>query len=257
MGMEIDKRHPADGDGCLVGVLRIPVKIVAVLVVLPVRVVWELLVAFGRAARRHVLGPFYTYVLEPVLRALGWALTVLLKLVFVWPWAGLWRYVLAPVGRAVHVYLLSPVGQALYRYLLRPIGRGLAWFGGLTWRYVLVPVGQGLVWLGSAFYRYLLRPVGLAIAWLVRGLYRYVLTPVGQVIAWAWHVAGRIVSAVWRGFKWVGWILVGWPVSGVYRYVLTPVGHLVREAWRTVRAVVREVLGEVRRALFGGGASQR
>ncbi|KOU28064.1 hypothetical protein ADK52_07720 [Streptomyces sp. WM6372] len=290
--MELDKRQPADGgEGCLVGVIRVPVKIVALIVVLPVRVVWDLLVAFGQAVRRHVLGPFSVYVLQPLLRGIGLVLTVLLKLVFVWPWVGLWRYLvqpvhaylLAPVGRFVYAYLLRPLGEALawagrggmryllaplakgvmwtlwalcmslfvwpwvglWRYVLAPVGRGLAWVGGLLHRYVLTPLGQALAWTAAFVHRYLLRPVGL-------GLWRYVLAPLGQALVWAWHVAGRIVRAVWRGVRLVGWVLVGWPAAQVYRHVLTPVGHVVRDVWRTVRTTVREVRAEVRKVLFGG-----
>ncbi|MFE3578943.1 hypothetical protein [Streptomyces vinaceus] len=251
--MELDKRPPgAGGEGCLVGVVRVPVKIVALIVVLPVRVVWDLLVAFGRAARRHVLGPLSTYVLQPVLRGLGRVLAVLLKLVFVWPWAGLWRYllqplyahVLAPLGRGLYARLLRPLGEALAR-----VGRGLAWAGAVVHRYVLTPAGQALAWTGAVFYRYLLRPLGLAV-------YRYLLAPLGQALVWAWHVAGRIVRAVWRGVRLVGWVLIGLPAAQLYRYVLTPVGHVVRDVWRTVRNTVREVRAEVRKALFGGPARE-
>ncbi|MFK0045783.1 hypothetical protein ACIQU4_16955 [Streptomyces sp. NPDC090741] len=247
--MELDKRQPADGgEGCLVGVIRVPVKIVALIVVLPVRVVWDLLAAFGRAAQRHVLGPFSVYVLQPVLRGIGRVLTVLLKLVFVWPWVGLWRYLVQPV----YAYLVAPLGRFLYAYLLRPLGealawagRGLAWVGAVVYQYVLTPVGRALAWTGAVAYRYVLRPVGL-------GLWRYVLVPLGQVLVWAWHVAGRIVRAVWRAVRLAGWVLVGWPAAQVYRHVLTPVGHVVRDVWRIVRSTVREVRAEVRRALFGG-----
>ncbi|MFD9723887.1 hypothetical protein [Streptomyces sp. NPDC059072] len=348
--MDTDKQHPAGGadggDGCLVGVIRVPVKIVAVLVVLPVRVVWELLVALGRALHRHVLGPLYAHVVEPVFRAVGWLLGTVLKLVFVWPWVGLWRYVLVPVGRflgghvfrplgealawvgragvtyllaplakggmwcgwalgmalfvwpwvalwryvlvpvgqgigwmaaVVYRYTLTPVGQglvwlvgAVYRYVLTPVGRGFVWLVGAVYRYVLTPLGQGLVWLVVALFRYGLRPVGLGVAWLVVALwryglrpvgiavgwvadvlYRYVLTPLGQVLAWAWHVAGTIAGALWRGLKWAGWVLVGWPASWAYRHVLTPVGHTAREVWRTGREAVREARAAVRQALFG------
>ncbi|MFE2477880.1 hypothetical protein [Streptomyces sp. NPDC059389] len=327
--MELDKRPPGDGgEGCLVGVVRVPVKIVTLIVVLPVRVVWDLLVAFGRAARRHVLGPLRVYVLQPVLRGLGRVLTVLLKLVFVWPWTGLWRYllvplgqgtarvwrglygqVLAPAGRFTTAYVLCPLGEALawlarggmryllaplakgvawiawvlcmalfvwpwvalwryvlepvgrgavrlaataYRYVLTPVGHGLVWLAVAVFRYLLRPVGLGLAWLVVALYRYLLRPVGLGIAWLAAALYRYLLAPLGQVLVWAWHVAGRIASALWRGIRLVGRVLVGRPAAQVYRYVLTPVGHVVRDVWRTVRTTAREVRAEVRKALFGG-----
>ncbi|GHB39928.1 hypothetical protein GCM10010347_06810 [Streptomyces cirratus] len=247
--MELDKRqHAEPGDGCLVGVVRVPVKIVALIVVLPVRVVWDLLVAFGRGVRRHVLGPLFVYVLRPVLRGIAWALTVLLKLVFVWPWAGLWRFLVEPVYR----HLLAPGGRLLYEHLLRPLGRalsrtgrGLLWLGGVLYRYVLTPVGHACAWTGTVLWRYLLRPVAL-------GAYRYVLTPLGRALVWAWRVAGLGVRTVWRAFRLIGWVLVGWPLSRVYRHVLTPVGHVVREVWRTVRATVREVRADVRKVLFGG-----
>ncbi|MFJ3963785.1 hypothetical protein [Streptomyces sp. NPDC090036] len=232
--MNTETSQPTSGgEGCLAGAFRIPVKIVALLVVLPVRVVWELLTALGRLLYRHVLRPFSTYILEPVLRALGWLVTTLVKLVFVWPWVGLWRYLLRPVGSWLYTYLLAPVGRVLYGYVLRPLAL-------LTWRYVLLPVGRALIWLAEAAYRYVLRP-----------LYRHVLTPLGRAVAWAWHVAGLITAALWRAFKWTGRILIGWPATQVYRYLLTPVGHLVRAVWRPVRDAAREVRAEVRRALFG------
>ncbi|MFE2552542.1 hypothetical protein ACFXGI_28910 [Streptomyces sp. NPDC059355] len=82
-------------------------------------------------------------------------------------------------------------------------------------------------------------------------VYRHVLVPLGQVLVWAWHVAGRIVRALWRGVRLAVRVLVGWPAAQVYRHVLTPFGHVVREVWRSVRTTVREVRAEVRKALFG------
>ncbi|MBT2482043.1 hypothetical protein [Streptomyces sp. ISL-94] len=228
------------GDGCLVGIVRIPVKIIAVLVVLPVRVVWDLLAALGRLVHRHLLAPVWTYVLAPVLRGLGWVVSTLLKLVFVWPWVGLWRYVLLPVGSWAYAYVFAPVGRVLSAYVLRPLGRAIAWLATLTWRHVVVPVGQAIAWAAMTVHRHLLLP-----------LYRYVLTPLGRALAWAWHVAGVITGALWRAFKWAGWVVVGWPLAQVYRYVLTPAGHLLRAVWRTVRDTAREIRAEVARALFG------
>ncbi|MFC9295809.1 hypothetical protein ACFTWH_29080 [Streptomyces sp. NPDC057011] len=261
--MEPDKRPTGDsGEGCLVGVIRIPVKVVAVGVVLPVRVVWELLVGLGRAARRHVLGPLYVHVVEPALRALGWVLTALLKLVFVWPWVGLWRYVLVPVGRGVawlgrgaYAYLLAPAGRILGTYVFRPLWEALAWVGrgglrylfaplakGVTWvlwalgmalfvwpwvalgRYVLVPVGRGIR-------RYVLTPVGLGLVWLGVALFRYVLRPVGLGLVW---LAVALFRYVLRP---VG-LGVAWVAAGVYRYVLTPVGQVLRWAWHVAGLIL-------------------
>lgn len=321
--MELQKSQPSpQGDGCLVGVVRIPVKIVAVLIVLPVRVVWDLLAAAARMLHRTVLGPLWEQVLLPVLRGLGWVIGALLKAVFYWPWVGLWRYAVVPVGqglawcgrgvyayalrplgqgigwlaRGVHTYLLRPLGDGLFRYLLRPVGKGLAWAGwalGMTlfvwpwvglWRFVLVPVG-----------RYVLLPLGRAAAWLVtalvtyllvlpaqalwryvaaplgRGVYAYLLVPLGRLLVSAWHLAGRVSRALWRGLVWLWRGLVVRPAvwvrrhvvtplanvarvaaRSVHRQVLTPVGNAVRDVWRTSRLAVREARADVRRALFGG-----
>ncbi|MEV6686495.1 hypothetical protein AB0N28_14300 [Streptomyces sp. NPDC051130] len=214
------EREVRQGGGCLV----VPVKIVAVLVVLPVRVVWELLAGAARALDRYLLGPLYTYVLGPVLRGLGRVVSFLLKLVFVWPWTALWRYLLGPLVRALYAYLIAPLASALYRYLLRPLGLAAWWAADLLWRYVLVPAS--------------------------RWAYRYVLRPVATVLAWAWGVAGRVLRRA-------GWVLIGWPLSQVYRYVLTPVGHVVRAVWRTARDAVREAGAEVRRMLFGTPAGEQ
>ncbi|MEU8432240.1 hypothetical protein AB0F18_04910 [Streptomyces sp. NPDC029216] len=283
--MEIEKPQAAQGgDGCLTGFVRVPVKVVAVLVVLPVRVVWDLFAAGARAAGRHVLAPLG--------RGLGWLLVRLWRyglkplalVVFYWPWVGLWRYVAAPVGGAV------------YRYVLRPLGLGAAWVVLGFGRYVLAPVGAGLGWLLrdvvapplAWLYRRVLTPLGHGVRWLVRGacllvfvwpwvgLWRYAVLPLGRGAGWvlvhvvapplvllvrqvlvpAWHLAGRITKALGRGLRWLWRGCVARPLAWVHRQVATPVGHALRQVWRTSRAAVREARAEVRRVLFGRPAGE-
>lgn len=218
-GMEMEKPRPAyAGEGCLVGVLRVPVKIVAVLVVLPVRVVWDLLVAVARLLNRHVLGPagrgltrLGSALAAHVLRPLGRGLALAGRALFVWPWAALWRHVLAPVGGALLTHLLRPLGdglgralRAVDRRLLAPLAREAAlagralgtalfvWPWAGLWRYALVPVGRGSARLARA--------TGVAVVWLVRALF-----------VWPW-------AGLWR------YVVV--PVSGAaYRYLLAPLGR--------------------------------
>lgn len=281
--MELDKGRPVNGgEGCLVGVVRIPVKIAAVLVVLPVRVVWDLLVAFGRTLNRHLFGPIgrglswcHRTVVRPVARALGLVLTTLLKLVFVWPWVGLWRYVLVPVGRglallgnALTTHVLAPLGGSLLRYLLRPAGQGISRLARAVYAHLLTPLGRGsarllsflgkvlFVWPWVASWRYVVAPIAVGayryvLAPVGRGLYAYVLTPLGHLLRGAWHLAGRISRALGRGLLLLWRGLVVRPARWAHRRIATPVGHLVREVWRTSRTAVREARAEVRRALFG------
>ncbi|MFH9078138.1 hypothetical protein ACH4B7_11895, partial [Streptomyces pristinaespiralis] len=74
------------GDGCLAQVVRIPVRVVVLLVVVPVRMVWDVLVLCGRAVERVLLRPLgralawvFEKVLTPVARAVGWVATVIAK----------------------------------------------------------------------------------------------------------------------------------------------------------------------------------
>ncbi|MEU9420822.1 hypothetical protein [Streptomyces sp. NPDC048272] len=254
--MELDKGRPANGgEGCLVGVVRIPVKIVAVLVVLPVRVVWDLLVAFGRMLNRRLLGPVgrglawcHRKVLLPVARALGLVLATLLKLVFVWPWVGLGRYVLAPVGqglarlgRALTTHVLAPIGGALLRYLLRPAGQGISRLARAAYAHLLTPLGHGLgrllpllgkalfVWPWVALWRHVLAPVGRGAAWSARWIGAGLGWLARALFVWPWVALWRyVVTPVAVG----AYRYVLAPVGrGLYTYVLTPLGHLLRGAW--------------------------
>src|SRR5690606_13050940 len=83
-----DVRAP-EGEGCLVAAVRLPVRIVALEVGLPVRMLWDALVAAGRVVKDTVL--------RPVGRAVLW----LGRAVFVWPFEAMWRYLLVPVGRGL------------------------------------------------------------------------------------------------------------------------------------------------------------
>ncbi|MGW1776618.1 hypothetical protein [Streptomyces sp. NPDC002104] len=243
--MEPQKTPAPGGEGCLVGAVRIPVKIVAVLVVLPLRVVWDLLVAFARMLNRSVLGPLgqgvrwlWERAALPVLRGTGWLLGVLFKLVFLWPWAGLWRYAVLPVARAAYAYLLKPAGTGLWRYLLVPL-----------WKYGLLPAGRGIALLLAGAVRYLLvRPAG--------ALYRYVLTPVGHGLRWlartvaaaaAWLAKALFVRpwvALWRHLvRPVAaglWTYLLAPAGrGVWAYLLVPLWRLLVGAWHLAGRVSR------------------
>ncbi|RPF40566.1 hypothetical protein EDD96_4334 [Streptomyces sp. Ag109_G2-6] len=282
--MDIEKpRAPQGGDGCLTGVVRVPVKVVAVLVVLPVRMVWDLGAACARAAGRHVLAPLGNGLGWLLVRLWRYAVRPLGAAVLYWPWVGLWRYAVAPAG------------SAAYRYLLRPLGLGAAWVVLACGRYVLAPVGAGLGWVLrdlvapplAWLYRRVLTPFGHGVRWLLRGacllvfvwpwtgLWRYAVLPLGRGAAWvvvhvlvpplvllvrnvlapAWHLAGRITRALGRGLRWLWRGCVARPLARFRRQVLTPVGHALRQVWRAARAAVGEARAEVRRALFGGGAS--
>ncbi|MGW8376136.1 hypothetical protein [Streptomyces sp. ODS28] len=209
-----------DGEGCLVVALRLPVRIITLVLVVPVRLLWDALCACGRALDRVLWRPFA--------RAAEWLwkrlLAPVLYAVLAWPFIALWRYVLAPVGRAL-AWLASVAGRGL-----AAVGGGFAAAG----RGIAAGVrglGAGLAWLGRVLF------VVPAVA-----VYRHVLTPVGHVLRAAVRGFGAgmgwlgryllVVPAVsvWAGLVWTGRYLLVIPAVAVYRHVLTPVGHVLRAA---------------------------
>ncbi|MFJ6525772.1 hypothetical protein ACIQMZ_10895 [Streptomyces longwoodensis] len=294
--VELEKRPPepsgrgpggagASG-GCLVVAIRMPVRIVALVLVVPVRMAWDALAAAVRFLHRTVG--------RPVGRALAW----LARAVCVWPFVALWRWVLVPAGRGLawlaRVLVVVPAGWA-HRYLLAPLGRGLVWL----YARVLTPVGQGAWWLlrgigavlaavGAGLWtgavwlgRYLVVvPVRWAVRylvvvpvrWLVRylvvvpavWLYSRVLTPAGRALArcarGVLRLLGVVVAGVVAALLWAGRVLLVLPAVAAWRWVFVPVGRVLvvvgREvgealghAWR-VAGYVSVAVGRFLAALF-------
>ncbi|MEV7212415.1 hypothetical protein AB0O31_04910 [Kitasatospora cineracea] len=198
------------GEGCLVAVVR-PV---VVAVVVPLRLLWELLALVGRGA-----GWLLDKVLVVPLRFLWrWVLRPLLTWLVVTPLRWLWRYVLEPVLEFLFRYVLVPAWDGLVA-VATGFGRVVAW---LAYYLVAVPL--------RAFGRWVLVPLGKA---FYHGLWRPVLFPVLRALwlafCWAWRIGGRI----WR-FT-----------------VVAPCRWVRRDVWWPVKAEIRRVAREVRRALFG------
>ncbi|WP_143196820.1 hypothetical protein [Streptomyces sp. CB00455] len=269
-----DQVPGAGGGGCVFAMVRIPVRIAAVVIVLPLRMAWDLLVLCARAAHRRVLRPageavarlltrIHRYVLAPVAAALvllvrgtGTLLRWLALAAFYWPWWSLWHYVLAPVGAALWRRLLVPGAAALHRYLLRPLGRGLERVVLAVARYVLVPAltglarllaagwhhlvvrpARGLAWLAVAVWRHALAPLGHALGLLLRGIGAAALWTARALFLWPWAALWRyVVLPVAAGAY--GFVLL--PLAlGLYRHVLTPLGHFLAAAWHLAGRVSR------------------
>lgn len=281
--MDYDEhRSPAEyeaGEGCLTLLIRIPVRIVVLVVVLPVRMAWDALVVAARAAHRTLLRPLgralvrlYEPVLVPVGHGLRWAYRELLApagrgirravgrmllVLVVLPVTGLWRYVLVPLGhgaaRLVEYLVVRPL-RWLYREVLTPLGHGI---GRLLDKLVrgIAAIGTGL-WTAAVW---LVRTLLVA---PLRWLHRRLLSPLGREIAAAfgiaWQVAGHISRAVGRAVAWLARHLVGVPVAWAYRTVCTPVGHFLRDQiWAPARRAAVETGRAARSALRAAGETVR
>ncbi|MET8216292.1 hypothetical protein [Streptomyces hirsutus] len=238
----VHRPHPrqpeaAVGEGCLVVAVRLPVRVVVFLVVLPVRLVWDACAAAARWLDRAVL--------RPLGRALLWAG----RAVFVWPLVGLWRHVLVPLGgvlaRLGNLVVVVPAGW-LYRHVLVPGGRALVWL----YARVLTPLGHGVMWgvrgivavlaaTGLGVFAVLARLTRYLVVVPCVWLYTWVLTPVGHAVAWCAkglvRLVGMLVTGIGTGLYWITRILFVLPLLAVWRWVLVPVGRVLavvaREIW--------------------------
>ncbi|MER5771185.1 hypothetical protein [Streptomyces sp. NPDC001985] len=236
----MSSRSGAPPEGCLATAIRIPVRLVALIVVVPLRVLWDLLTVIGRALR-PVLRWGYENLLVPLGRALRQVLVLTARLLVVWPW----RYLLVPLWTRGVARPLSWLWTHVLRYLLVvPLIR--------LWQWVLVPAGRGIAWV-----------VENAVVPPLRLLWRHVLRPLGRevlaALKAAWRIGGHVSRAVGTVLKWLLW----YPVRWTYRHVCTPVGHVLRDLWRPVGAALRSARATAREAgraawrSLGGGARGR
>ncbi|MEV5710435.1 hypothetical protein [Actinoallomurus sp. NPDC052274] len=195
------------------GCITVPIMIVVV----PIRLLWELVALIGRLVGRYVLRPIGWLVYQVLIRPVAWLFRVLVVLPLRW------------VAEAI----LVPLGRAVYRYLLRPVGRALAWCLAM----LLVPVAYAARWIGR----------GLAALW--RAVWP-LLAALGRAIAYFWRLAGivlfhllvRPVRWIWRTFAlpvlrvvaWIWRVTVLTPARWVRVNVLKPAGAAVRSVFRAL-----------------------
>jgi hypothetical protein len=220
--------------------ISVPARVIALIVVLPVRLGYDLLRAIGRGLRA-------------VCRPLWQGLAYLARVV----WAGV-SWVVRAVGRVLSLLLVRP---ALWfaRVVLTPLGRAVAWtFRLVIWRPLRLLL-SGVAWVltyvlvvpAEALWRYvlspLLRTVSRRLAALARGVWA-VLAAIVHGVAAAFDAAERLLRLVYRKVV----------VELIWRYALRPVWlgtalvlrglaagaellivRPVRFAWRVSRAITR------------------
>ncbi|KUO13909.1 hypothetical protein [Streptomyces sp. DSM 15324] len=240
MDLQKPPAEPRQPEGCLVVAIRLPVRIVVLVLVVPVRMAWDALVVTGRFLR------------DTLLRPLGRALLRLGKVLVIAPAVALHRYVLTPLGQAAR-WLAEGVAAGLarlYARVLTPVGHAVVW---------LVRYGIVLPVLWTVRYA-----VVVPVRWLVRYLvvvparwaYAWILAPVGRAAAWCavglWRLLGLLVTGLGTAVYWIARVLLVLPALALWRWVLVPVGRflgvLAREvgdalghAWRIAGHLSRAV----------------
>lgn len=226
----------------------------AVVLLVPVRLVWEGLKLCGRAI--VAAGVFVRdKVLVPVRRFVWYWLVRPLWLFLkdgVWGWViqhVLWGMVLTPLGAFVLAWVLRPLRYAVEQWLWRGAIRPVL---VLVWRWVLRPVLYAIAATGDWLWQWLLRPVLHAIAVAGRWLWEWcVLWPLRMVQRWILRPCGILLASLaeygWRGATAVVRVLVVTPCVFVYRYALRPVLHALAVAGEVV--VVRPIAWVHRRVV--------
>jgi hypothetical protein len=200
--------------------LHWPIRVLAVLFVLPFRLLWELLGLLGRFLARYVGRPLawlWHYAVAVPAAFLGHYLVAV-------PVAFLWHYLVAvPVAFLGH-YLVAVPATWLWGRALRP---------ALEWpaRWLLVVPARWLWRVTAPMWRALGRGVAAVLiagwrgaGWVLRQVYRWVLRPAGLAVAWGWRhtvvPAYRMIAAAG------GWVResILQPGTHAARAVLVSVG---------------------------------
>lgn len=212
----------------------------AVVLLVPVRLLWEAVKLCGRAVVA-MCTCVLERVLEPVARFLRyWLVRPLWLFVkdLVWGWAlqhVLWGLVLTPLGALLMDLLLRPLRHAIEAWLWRRMLRPALVF---LWRWVLRPVLGAIAVTGEWLWRW-------CVEWPLRRLWRWVLRPCGLLLA-------AFASYGWRGAAAVVRVLVVVPCVFVYRTVLRRVLRVLGTCWefgvvRPIAFVHRRVLAPMNR----------
>lgn len=208
--MSVRRTGVNEAPGCLI--------VPALIVVVPLRLLWELLALIKRAVRDRILRPIGWLLYQGVVRPVGWLVRVLIVIPLRW----IGRVILASLARAVQRYLLRPIGWLLgwcvalillpFVYAGQWIGRGLLALWRVVWP-LFAALGRAIVYLwglaGIVLFHLLVRPA----RWLCRTLVR----PVLIALARAWRVA---VQAPARWLR----VNIGKPVEAAVRSVFRGLG---------------------------------
>lgn len=223
--------------------LVVPARVIAFVVVVPFRLVYDLVMAGARAidaAVRWIGRLLYAWLLRPPARGLAW------------------------LGRAV-AGLFRAIGRGLARLLDLLIVRPVRWLAVVVIWGALRLFGRGTGRLGSWIRRVLLAPIGrffaAVLAFVGRTLELLLVNPLSWLLRNTALVLRAVFTAIGTGLAWLLGVLIVLPAVLLWRYVLWPplrgiawistrIGHGIARAavalgtafmwaWRAVAAVLR------------------
>lgn len=226
--------------------LVVPARVVALIVVVPLRLGWDLAVLLARGVRAawnalmRVPGRFGRF-LGRMLRG---------------AWRALYRWLLAPAGR-----LLATIGRGIAALLDLLLVRPLRWLAVVVVLGFLRWCGRGAGRWGRWIHRILIAPTGRFLALLGRGLGGLLaflllrpLRALGRGLAWLFGVLGQGLGLLLKGIGLLIGVLVVLPAVLLWRYVLRPpllgLAWLARALWAGLARLGRGTLALL--AALGG-----
>jgi hypothetical protein len=199
------------------GCIAWPARVIAVLIMVPLRLLWEAIALIGRFVHAYVLRPIGWLLMTLVVTPLRWLFLTLI----VSPVRWLWLWLVVRPASLLYRAVLVPVGRALYRYLLTPVGRGLR----------RLVVGLAII---------ILTPIAWVVGGVVKAvlaLYRFVrpaLAAVGHVLMDALSFGGRAADAVVRFIGLVLYQVIVRPLQWLWRTLIRPVLAAMWWAWNLI-----------------------
>ncbi|SNS24414.1 hypothetical protein [Actinomadura mexicana] len=229
----------------------VPARVVALIVVIPLRFGWDLAVLAARGVRAA----------WSVLKRVPGRFARLVGRMLRGTWRALYRWLLAPTGR-----LLAAVGRGVAALLDLLLVRPLRWLAVVVVLGFLRWFGRGTGRLARWVHRVLIAPTGRFLALLGRGLGGLLallllrpLRALGRGLAWLFGVLAHGLGLLLKGIGLLIGVLVVLPAVLLWRYVLRPpllgLAWLARALWAGLTWLgrgTRTVLGALGGALAAG-----
>ncbi|WP_149260357.1 hypothetical protein [Actinomadura sp. K4S16] len=205
----------------------VPARVLALIVVIPLRFGWDLAVLTARGVRAAW---------NALMRAPGRFARLLGRLLR-GAWLALYRWLLTPAGR-----LLAAIGRGVAALVGLLVVRPLRWFAVVVVLGFLRWFGRGTGRLARWIHRVLIAPIGRLLSLIGRGLGGLLaflllrpLQALGRGLMWLLGILGRGFGLLFKGIGLLLGVLVVLPAVLLWRYVLRPpllgIAWLARTLW--------------------------
>jgi len=154
-----------------------------------------------------VMIPFFKYVLEPMVLAIVWCVTVSFNGI-AWCFDNfcdmlnhLDKNCCTPCMQGMDdatKCIYDSVFVPIYTYLIAPIGAGITAVASAFYNYIMIPMYTAMAAVGNFIYTYIMTPIGTAIVAVTSALSTYILTPIFDGIAAVIEAIGNMLKSLFE-----------------------------------------------------------